>query len=621
MKRTVLLVQFSIILFTQCALASTVDVATKINDVTVFIDGAQVIRTGKITVPAGKSTIRAANISPFMNGESLLVKGKGQFTLFSVNHQTDFSTNVKKDAAEDSLYRIKKLLKNKVEAAGLRLPVLDEMKDLITTNKNLKNENNGITANNLKEMLTLYNNELNAINFEKYTIEKTVDSLNSSLKNIELQIIDLKNLEDVKYKEVLIEIDAPAKTTAEFTISYLVSQAGWFPNYDLRVNDLSQPIDLTYKAQVFQNTGEDWNDVLLTFSNGQPNSSGVTPKLEPWYLNFKRNTVFLDQEYKSNFGMPAYLKGIKNVTGIVRDESGQPLPFANVVVEGTTIGASTDQFGKYTLTLPYNAKNLVISYLGYNSKTVPVNNKNMNITLEEGALLDEVVIASKSAGYNKAVKNVAKAKPPKTITKIRPTTFEFKIEEVYTIKSGGEKRSVNIANHKLDASYTHYAVPKLDETTYLMTSITNWSSLNLLDGTANIYFDDTYISQTVLEANSFTDTLKISLGQDKSIAIKRTKNKDFCSTKFFSGTATASIGFNIKLKNNRKQMINLLLYDQIPVSAISDIKVKPVELSKGDLNEESGEIKWKLDLLPHASTSIKMAYEVKHPRKEQVVLE
>lgn len=83
----------------------------------------------------------------------------------------------------------------------------------------------------------------------------------------------------------------------------------------------------------------------------------------------------------------------RSVTGTVKDNAGEPIIGASIVVKGTTIGIMSDIDGKFTLNVPANAI-LEISYIGYKTLTLPVNNKtNFNITLEEDSQnIDEVVV-------------------------------------------------------------------------------------------------------------------------------------------------------------------------------------------------------------------------------------
>ena len=70
------------------------------------------------------------------------------------------------------------------------------------------------------------------------------------------------------------------------TFSYVVSNAGWYPSYDIRVDDIKNPVTIFYKANVFQNSGVAWKDVKLSFSNATPWVAGDIPVLYPWFIDF-----------------------------------------------------------------------------------------------------------------------------------------------------------------------------------------------------------------------------------------------------------------------------------------------------------------------------------------------
>ena len=81
------------------------------------------------------------------------------------------------------------------------------------------------------------------------------------------------------------------------------------------------------------------------------------------------------------------------VTGVVSD-SGGPIPGVNVVVKGTTNGASTDFDGRYTINNVPSGGTLVFSYLGFVTREVPVNGQTtLNVTMQEDAAeLEQVVV-------------------------------------------------------------------------------------------------------------------------------------------------------------------------------------------------------------------------------------
>ena len=66
----------------------------------------------------------------------------------------------------------------------------------------------------------------------------------------------------------------------------MVSNAGWYPSYDIRVDDIKNPVAIFYKANVFQNSGVEWKDVKLSFSNATPWVAGDIPVMNTWFVDF-----------------------------------------------------------------------------------------------------------------------------------------------------------------------------------------------------------------------------------------------------------------------------------------------------------------------------------------------
>ncbi len=82
------------------------------------------------------------------------------------------------------------------------------------------------------------------------------------------------------------------------------------------------------------------------------------------------------------------------ITGVVSDNSGNPMTGVNVVVTGMTQGTITDGSGKYTLDVPQNAKSITFSFIGMKSQEILLGSSNqVNVTMSESAIgLDEVVV-------------------------------------------------------------------------------------------------------------------------------------------------------------------------------------------------------------------------------------
>jgi uncharacterized protein (TIGR02231 family) len=87
----------------------------------------------------------------------------------------------------------------------------------------------------------------------------------------------------------VVSVEMPEEGEFTLELSYLVMQASWQPQYDVRVklaNDgRSGEVELTYLAQVRQQTSEDWSQVNLSLSTARPSQVASLPELEPKYLD------------------------------------------------------------------------------------------------------------------------------------------------------------------------------------------------------------------------------------------------------------------------------------------------------------------------------------------------
>ena len=604
-----------------------IELNTSIKDVTVYLKGAQITRHGNTVLKEGRSTLTVKALSPHIEEKSIQVRGIGDFTILSVNHTYNFLNDLSIDHKVDSLMEVTKDLEEKITINKSRISVLMEKQSLLNANKKLGNESASISIEELERAVDFYDKALMDIKNEEHRLKTKNIELTVLLQKIRHELMDYQNYEGEPTGEINIQVDAEENTNASFTIDYIVANAGWFPKYDLRVKDVESPLALTYKAVVYQRTGVDWNNVKLRFSNTNPSQSGVAPKLSTWYLNYERNMVYktTNTVHYSDQEMGA----ISTVKGRVISEDG-PLPGVNVIVKGTTVGTVTDVEGNYSLTLPNDASSLVFSSVGFTNQEIAITNSQLDVSMVNDVLaLEEIVVVGYGASgrsrtspnHQSAYKKPEEAKTIRTTKVENQTTVEFTVEIPYTLKSKGENLTVDLKKHEIETLYEYYAVPKLDKDAFLIARIINWDQFDLLDGEANLYFEDTYVGRSVLDAKALVDTLDISMGRDKNIIIGREKVETFTKRTSLGSNKVETRGFNIIARNKKSQSINLTIFDQVPVSAISPVEVSIKEISKGKLDEKSGEISWKLDLEPQTQTDLKMVYEVKYPKREQVVLE
>ena len=144
---------------------------------------------------------------------------------------------------------------------------------------------------------------------------------------------------EVRSVEVAIEADRAMEFT--LTLSYLVADAHWEPNYDVRLAADAASAELTYRAQVWQNSGEEWPGVKLSLSSASPEAGGAPPELVPWQISFYEPPHLIPLEKRAQGALMAAPAPNRTVEGQVYGGSSQgqmerALPLPAQVAEGQT---------------------------------------------------------------------------------------------------------------------------------------------------------------------------------------------------------------------------------------------------------------------------------------------
>lgn len=598
---------------------------SQIQEVTLFLSSAQVFEQASGQVAAGESIIILKGLSPYLDEKSIQVKAQGNFTIQAVNKRLDYLSEKEVSEKVQEIQKQMETIQKAITLAQNRLQILENKASLLSANKDLGSNQSGPTMAELRAALDFFDTELTKITTEELEVKSKISESEKELDRLRNQILAMQESQNKSTSEIRIRVKAPASGTGSFQINYLVANAGWYPKYDVRVKNISENLQLNYKAEVYQNTGVDWKNVKLRFSNGNPNQSGQTPILEKWELNYARFTTV------NKFALPP-VPG--QVSGVVLDSNGEPLPGVSVLVKGTSIGTATDLEGRYSLTIPPSAQSLVFSFVGFSTQEVAIQGRStVSVSMQEDvSMLQEVVVAGYSQEVQKSLQgrvagvsirgnNSIESAPLMTNFVENQTTVEIEVAEPYSIKTNGERTLVDLKTYDIPATYRYTAIPKLDKDAFLLAEITDWSQYSLLEGESNLYFEEGFVGRSILNAAALQDTLQISMGRDRSIVMQREKVDQFSKKRTIGSNITESRGYDITLKNNKSHPVTLLVKDQIPVSVNSNITVTSGELSGGKLDPQTGIVTWEVTLSPGAHQKLSLQYEVKYPRSERIILD
>jgi len=285
---------------------NTIEIEGEVSDVTVFLKGAQVTRTAKASLKSGENILKFTGLTSNLDANSIQVSAKGDFMIMGVKHQINYlkdqklspKIEVKKDSLKD--------LQLKIQMRRSLKSVYQEEKGMILANKVIKGQDSNLLAEDLLEMADFYRTRLKEIEFRLIELSQEEQELQETINRLNNDLAGLNSRWNRNSSEIEVRVKSNKVQDGNFDISYQVYNAGWVPNYDIRANDITGPVDLIYKAKVYQSTGYDWDRVNLTISTGNPTAGGQPPVLNPWYLQMYDPEVYSNNNSNNKQRMNAY---------------------------------------------------------------------------------------------------------------------------------------------------------------------------------------------------------------------------------------------------------------------------------------------------------------------------
>jgi Domain of unknown function (DUF4139)/N-terminal domain of unknown function (DUF4140) len=601
-----------------------VPIETKMEQVTVFLKGAQVKRTAKQLITPGKQEIVFTGISTDIEKQSVQVKAEGKLIILSVKVQRDFLKE-QEVREEIKLFQNKHTqLNEKITISGKMLEVYRQEEAMIIKNQQIGGTTVTLKPDELKQSLDFQRQRLAEVLKLQISVEKEMDEMVKERNKLTNQLAELNKKIDLSTNEIIVLADVKENATVPFEITYLVQKAGWYPTYNIRVKDVVSPLSIEMNANVYQSSGENWNNVKLVLSTGNPNENNTKPVLTPWML------YYVDVN-ASNYIKQWNIAGADQMLmGRVTDDRGIPLTGANVIIKGAAYGSVTDANGFYKIKANGPSNTIVVSSVGFESYEFNAGKIFASVALTPSSQnLNEVVVvgygaSSELAGSvtgiqirgNSSIKN--KSEPLQIITTFQPITTQYEIQEIITVNNDGKMNTISITEISTAAYYEYYTTPKLDAAAYLTAKITNWQDLNLIPGETNLFFEGTYLGKSYLDLSASSDTLSLSLGIDKGISVKRTLMKDFSTKKFLGNNRTDIREYEIAIRNNKNAVVNLIIEDQFPISTQKEIEVDDLKFEGGKLNDETKVITWIYSIEPKQQKKLNLRYSVKYPKEKHL---
>jgi len=499
--------------------AAAEGIESKIKNVKVFHSGAVIEREAEINVQKGISTIKFTGLPAILDKKSIIITRKENTGSMVLDY--NFIPEERKDLKEIRIEKETAKAEKLIRSIQEKIKIHTERTDFYEGLK--KGINSGVS----KVYNTSVNSETGQIEdlifkgvleekIKLYIYADSLKQLNSELEKLKAESDSIKYI-PLQTLSVNIESKEPVENT--FVIKYFISNAGWYPFYNMNILSKSEKSKLDILATVYQETGEDWNDVKITVSTEKPASIQTIPNLNGIYLNKGSN-------YK--LGTGTYRELTENKKENVREFRIDELDVTDI---------KTDFELKNTFTLKSGQRSLK-------------------------AKMDDIMLK----------------------TRYRDIIFLNKNSEV---------------NHE---AY-----------------IKNSAARTIMKGNINLFLDDEFKGKEKLNDLRPDDSLKFSLGSDKSISVVIELLDDKTEDQsLFGNTAVRKISYEYRLKNNGRNKRKIALENFIPYAMNEKVKIKILE-GKWNHNPLNGKIEAEIEMNPGVEIKLPMKYSIEYPKDENYI--
>ena len=499
-------------------------IKTQISSVSVYRSGCVISRETKVCLQEGFQSLKLLGPGPGADAESLRL---------SVPEGVQGSHVQLAYFREDEKAELLEALQKKIGRLARRLDNLDEQIALWRTNADFSGKDNI----SIQEMTDF----LEGLPARLEDLEEGREALREEKVRLEKELAEQARRLDFPY----VSVDLMAASAGEYPLElkYKDSAAAWGPSYELHAREEeSGKLLLRLRAQIAQDTGEDWSQVKLQLLSGNPAISGTIPQLYPQTLHFYE----------------------------------PPRMLAKAAMTGA--GAMMDM-------------------------AAPM----MREEAEENGM-------ARSAASKFEMSQVI-ADSGRTIQ--GDTMTEYELTGLWDIRNG-QSILCDIRSDEIPCRYQVVAVPRFTEEAYLSAEVKTADLEEMQQVEAAVYLKGNFAGRVFLQPDMTEEAYHLSLGIDETVKVKRTQKKRYTSQVLLKGQKKTEYEYEIAVSSRKPKVCSLLIKDQIPVTEEKSIQVDVQNLSGGELEEETGIIKWDLTLQPGESRTLNLAYSVAWPKDKQI---
>lgn len=559
------------------AMAEAVETAGKISKVTVYHGQAMVTRQITLDLPQGSSEILVTGLPEKIIPESIYAQSSGDTKVLSVRYRTkaveaDTREEVKRlDAEIEEVKRQQYQAQRDEEIARWLFAKFDALWKWSVDATNVDLNRSIVESDPVEKLANYLESKLNHWHENVVKMEFRRQDLQKQLELLERKRNELAAERTKSQREAILYLNKAAKGKSTIELNYLVNDADWLPQYNLRGDTDKANVLIEYNAVINQTSGEDWESVALSLSTAEPFMVASAPTLEA--LN-----IGLRPQFAQQTDMPA-------TAGIpIQDD------FKSLVQQRIEIARE----GK--------SAELRLRKIAADNQTWELNSSRGQII----RMKEEFEEIRRSEGIS--------------------VTYE--LPGRITLPSRSDQQLATIATVNTKADFTLIATPLLTDYVYLQADLLNDSDIIFLPGQASVFRNGQFVGKSQMPVVTIGEKLNTGFGIDSQIQVARELEDK--QTNFQGGNRIDTFKYRIALENYKNSPVRLRLIDRLPYTDDKSIKIELADNSQ-PLSEDSeyirkdkkkGLLRWDIELLPNTiddkATIVTYSYTAEYDRNMQI---
>lgn len=264
--------------------ATSKDAKAGLQSVKLYSNGAELTHNVSLNLSKGNNLITILNLANDFDEKSIQASIKGEGTILSVKKSINYLRNKEESTQIKNLENQIEQLTKEVASIKNNIDILNIQNNLLINTK-ISGESTKLSVKELSDYIDYVESKLVSIKTKIADYDKNKSEKEKEILKIRQQLSEL-NQSKKPSTEIILEIFSNREAKSDLLISYNTWNTGWNVSYNIKAENLSKPLKVEYKANIFQNTGLDWNNVDLTLSTMQP-FTGSKPEINTWFLDIE----------------------------------------------------------------------------------------------------------------------------------------------------------------------------------------------------------------------------------------------------------------------------------------------------------------------------------------------